>query len=86
MKTSNGRNSTMINVETVRRLNNDDVNSLVRVLELNEDRLYAWLVESSITVVREDLGRSIEYVKVLREAIKAERHDYVSLYEAVLPI
>ena len=46
------------------------VGSLVRVLELNEDRLYAWLVEGSVTVVREDLGRSIEYVKALREMIK----------------
>ena len=61
------------------------VGSLVRVLELNEDRLYAWLVEGSVTVVREDLGRSIEYVKALREMIKAERPEHVSTYGAVLP-
>ncbi len=76
----------MIDGKVVRRLNNDDVDSLVRVLELNEDRLYAWLVLGSVTVVREDLGRSIEYVKALREVIRDERPDYVSPYEAVLPI
>ena len=77
----------MIDVEMIRRLNNYDTDALIRVLELNEDRLYAWLVLGSITVVREDLGKSIEYVKALREVIKeAQRPDYVSPYEAVLPI
>ncbi len=76
----------MVDIENVRRLNNNDLDSLVRVLELNEDRLHAWLIEGSIAVVREDLGRTIEYVKALREAIKAERPDYVSPYEALLPI
>ena len=41
----------MIDMESIRRLNDDDVDSLVRVLELNEDRLYAWLVTGSVTVV-----------------------------------
>ena len=71
-KWSSGRDSTMIDMETVRRLNNDDVDSLVQVLELNEDRLQAWLVLGSVTVVREDLGRSIKHVTALRELIKAE--------------
>ncbi len=86
MKWSSVRNSTMVDIENVRRLNNYDVDYLVRVLELNEDRLYAWLIEGSVTVVREDLGRSIEYVRALREVIKAERPDYVSPYEALLPL
>jgi hypothetical protein len=73
-------------MESVRRLNNYDTDALIRVLELNEDRLCAWLVMDSATVVWEDLGRSIEYVKALRQMIKAERPDYVSAYEAVLPI
>lgn len=62
------------------------MDSLVRVLEFNEDRLYALLIEGSVTVVREDLGRSIQYVKALREMIRAERPEYVSQYEDLLPI
>ena len=76
----------MVNMETIRRLNNYDVDSLIGVLEINEDRLYHWLVVGSPTVVREDLDASINYVKALREIIKAERPDYVSPYEALLPI
>ncbi len=76
----------MIDMETICRLNNYDTDALIRVLELNEDRLYQWMVMGSVTVVREDLGRSIEYVKAVREVIKAERPDYVSPYEALLPI
>ena len=75
----------MISMETILRMNNYDVDSLIRVLELNEDRLYAWLVLDSPTVVREDLGGAIDYVKRLRAVIKTERPDYVSPYEAVLP-
>ena len=70
--------SRMIDVEAIRRLNSDDVDSRLRILELNEDRLYSWLVEGSIAVVREDLGNSIEYVMALRKMIKAERPDYIS--------
>jgi hypothetical protein len=76
----------MINIETIRKLNNYDVDKLIGVLELNEDRLYAWLVEGSPTVVRDNLDESLEYVKQLREVIKRERPDYVSPYEAGLPI
>jgi hypothetical protein len=35
-----GRNSTMIDREMIRRLNNCDTDKLIGVLELNEDRLY----------------------------------------------
>lgn len=76
----------MIDMETIRRLNNYDADELIEVLELNEDRLYAWLVLGSVTVVRDDLDGAIEYVKALREIIEAERPDYVSPYESVLPI
>ena len=76
----------MIDVENVCRLNNYDTDALIRVLELNEDRLYAWLIEGSVTVVGKDLGRSIEYVKALREVIKAEQSDYVDSFQAQLPI
>jgi hypothetical protein len=76
----------MIEMEVIRRLNNYDVDNLIAVLELNEDRLYHWLVIGSATVVRDDVDGAIEYVKALREAIKAERPDYVSPYETVLTI
>jgi hypothetical protein len=76
----------MINMETILQLNNYDLDSLIGVLELNEDRLYAWLVLDSPTVVREDLDGAIEYVRALRAVIKSERPDYVSPYEALLPI
>jgi hypothetical protein len=76
----------MIAIETIVKLNNYSVDNLIGVLELNEDRLYAWLVEGSPTVVRDNLEGSIAYIKALREAIRAERPDYVSPYEAVLPI
>lgn len=76
----------MIDMEVIRRLNNDDMDELIGVLELNEDRLYHWMVLDSVTVVREDLDGSIEYIKALREMVKAEQPDYVSPYEAVLPI
>ena len=76
----------MINMETILRLNDYDVDKLIGVLELNEDRLYAWLVEGSPTVVRDELEQSLEYVRQLRDVIKAERPDYVSPYEAALPI
>jgi hypothetical protein len=76
----------MINVEAIRRLNNHDTDALIRVLELNEDRLYAWLVMDSITVIWEDLDGAIQYVKALREAVRSERPDYVSPYEGLLPI
>ncbi|AFM26087.1 hypothetical protein [Desulfomonile tiedjei] len=76
----------MIDMEMIRRLNNYDTDELIRVLELNEDRLYHWLVLDSITVVRDDLGSSIDYVTALREMIKSERPDYVSPYEGLLPI
>lgn len=75
----------MISMEAILRLNNNDMDKLMRVLELNEERLYAWLVLDSPTVVREDLNVAIEYVKALREVIKTERPDYVSPYEALLP-
>jgi hypothetical protein len=58
MKSSRG-NSTMIDVEMIRRLNSYDRDALTAVLELNEDRLYAWLVVGSVTVVRDDLESSI---------------------------
>jgi hypothetical protein len=83
---SSGRNGTMINIETIRKLNNYDVDKLIGVLELNEDRLYAWLVLDSPSVVRDDLDRSIESVNALRKVVRSERLDYVSPYEAVLPI
>jgi succinate dehydrogenase flavin-adding protein (antitoxin of CptAB toxin-antitoxin module) len=75
----------MIDMERIRRLNNYDTDSLIAVLELNEDRLYAWLVMGSVTVVRDDLESSVNYVKALRDMIKAERPDYVSPYESLLP-
>ncbi len=76
----------MVNMETIRRLNNYDTDVLIAVLELNEAPLYAWLVLGSVTVVRDDLDSSINYVNALRELIRAERPDYVSPYESVLPI
>ena len=76
----------MIDMVTVRKLNNDDVDAMIRVLELNEDRLYHWLVLGSVTVVREDLDGAVEYVKALRKMIRAERPDYVSPHETVFPI
>jgi hypothetical protein len=76
----------MINIASIRKLNNYDVGTLIAVLEINEDRLYHWLILDSPTVVRDNLEQSVAYVKALRELIKAERPDYVSPYEAVLPI
>lgn len=75
----------MIDVQAIRRLNNYDTDAMIRVLELNEDRLYAWLVQGTVTVVREDLDGSIEYVKPLLKTVRPERSDYVSPYEAELP-
>ena len=75
----------MIDMEMIRRLNNYDVDRLIGVLAIYEDRLYHWLVLDSSTVVRDDLDGAVEYVKALREAIKTERPDYVSPYETVLP-
>jgi hypothetical protein len=86
MMKSSGRNWTMFDVEVIRRLNNNDTDSLVRVLEINEDRLYACLVMVTVSVVWDGLDKSVEYVKALRETIKSERPDYVSHYEAVLPL
>ena len=76
----------MIDIESIRRLNNCDTDAMIAVLELNEERVYHWLVLGSVTVVREDLDGAVEYVRALREAIKAERPDYESPYEAALPI
>ena len=76
----------MIHVEANRRLNDYDTDSLVRVPELHEGPLYHWLVLGFLTVVRDDLDRSIEYVKALREMVRSERPDYVSPYEAALPL
>jgi hypothetical protein len=76
----------MIDMEVIRRLNTYDTDALIVVLELNEDRLYHWLVMDSPTVVREDLSGSISFVKALRKLIKAERPDYVSPYEFLLTI
>jgi hypothetical protein len=56
----------MIDMETIRRLNNYDTDALIAVLELNEDRLYHWLVLGSATVARDDLDASINYVKIFR--------------------
>jgi hypothetical protein len=75
----------MIDREVIRQLNNYDVDKLIGVLEINEDRLCHWLVLDSSTVVKDDLEESIEYVRALRQAIKWERPDYVSPYEALLP-
>jgi hypothetical protein len=75
----------MIDMEAIRRLNNCNADALIAVLALNEDRLYHWMVEGSVTVVRDDLDKSIEYVKALREMVRSERSDYVSSYEAALP-
>lgn len=76
----------MIDVESVRRVNIYDTDSIIRVLEVNEDRLYHWMVLDSVTVVRDDLDRSIEYLKAFRERVRSERPDYVSPYEAVLSL
>ncbi len=76
----------MIDMKKILRQSNYDVDNLIGVLEINEDRLYAWLVLDSPTVVRDDLDGSIEYVKALRQAIKTERPDYLSPYETELPI
>jgi hypothetical protein len=75
----------MIDIEVIRRLNNYDADRLIGVLEINEDRLYHWLVLGSATVVRENLGGAIELVRAPRAAITSERPDYVSPFEAVLP-
>ncbi len=75
----------MIDIEMIRRMNDYDVDKLIGVLDGNEDRLYHWLVLGSATVVRENLGESIDFVKALRKVIKAERPDFVSPYEDVLP-
>ena len=76
----------MIDVEAIRRLNNFDTDALIAVLELMEDHLYHWLVLGSVTEVRDDLDRSIEYVKALRQTVRSERPDYVSPYRALLPV
>jgi hypothetical protein len=76
----------MIDVETARRLNNYDTDALIRLLELNEDRLYAWLFLDSVTVVRDGPDRSIEYDKTQRKMVRSELPEYVSPFEAVLPI
>jgi hypothetical protein len=76
----------MIDMEVIRRLNNYDTDAMIRVLELNEDRLYHWLVLGSVTVVREDLDRSIEYVRALRQVVREEKSDFISPCEALLAI
>jgi hypothetical protein len=76
----------MIDMEMIRRLNNQDTDALIRVLELNEDRLYNWLILDSPTVVREDLDGAIEYVRALREVIRDEKPDFISPYENLLAI
>jgi hypothetical protein len=48
----------MVNMEAIVRMNNCDVDGLIEVLALNEDRHYAWPVLNSPTVVREELHRS----------------------------
>ena len=85
MMKSSRRNSTMIDMEVIRRLNSYDTDALIAVLELNEDRIYQWLVLGSPTVVREDLDKSVEYLKALRETVRSELPDYVSPYETMLP-
>ena len=75
-----------MDLESIRRLNKDDTAPLVRVLELNGDRLYHWLFLRSVIVLRDDLDRSIGYIKALRKMVKSERPDYVSPYEAVLSL
>ena len=76
----------MIDVEAIRRLNNCDTHSIIRVLEINEDRLYHWLVLGSITVVLDDVDRSIQYANTLRKMVRSKRPDYVGPYEAVLSL
>jgi MerR family transcriptional regulator, heat shock protein HspR len=82
---SGGRDRAMIDMESIRRLNNCETNYKIRVLELNEERIYAWVVLDSPTVARENLDRSFEYVSTLRELIEADRLDYVNPSEALLP-
>jgi hypothetical protein len=76
----------MIDVEAIRRPYNYDTDWLVRVLEPKENRFYYLLVLGSVTVVREYVDKSIEYVNALREVVGSERPDFASPYEAVLPI
>jgi hypothetical protein len=75
----------MIDIGYIRRLNNYDTDAMIRLLELNEDRLYHWLVLGSLSVVREDLDRSIEFVQALRDLIRKENPDFISPHEALLP-
>jgi hypothetical protein len=49
----------MIDMESIHRLINYDTDYMIRVLELNEDRIYAWVVLDSPTVVRENLDGSV---------------------------
>jgi hypothetical protein len=49
-----------------------------QVLWLNEDRLVAWLVHGSPSVVKCDLCGSLEYVRRLRHEIVAEEPDFTS--------
>jgi hypothetical protein len=76
----------MIDINRIFQLNNQDLDSMIDVLELNEDRLYAWLVQGSPTVVIDDLDESVAYVRRLREFITARRPDYVGPYRDLLPI
>lgn len=75
----------MFDKDMICRLNNNDLDAIIRLLELNADRLHAWLIEDAPTVVRGDLDASLNYVKTLREIVKTERPDYVSPYDGLLP-
>jgi hypothetical protein len=75
----------MIDMNLLYQLNNHELDAMIHVLELNEDRLCAWL-EGSPTVVMDDLNQSVAYVRRLREFITARRPDYVGPYRYLLPI
>jgi hypothetical protein len=65
---------------------NYETEALIDLYELNEDRLYAWLVLDSPTVVPGNLEKSVYHAKQLRAKIRTRRPEYVSPYEDVLPL
>jgi hypothetical protein len=75
----------MIDMNLLYQLNNHDLDELIHVLELKEERLYNWL-EGSPQVVIDDLNESVAYVRRLREFVTARRPDYVGPYRDLLPI
>jgi succinate dehydrogenase flavin-adding protein (antitoxin of CptAB toxin-antitoxin module) len=67
------------------KMNRRDVSYLIRLLEIDEDNLFAYF-SGSPRVLDEDVEQVIKRVRILRQEIRNHLPKYESPYQSVFPV